>query len=150
MEKKYLYYESNINNLFKRYFELNKNDPIEMGQFINELCMCKDQIQTKVHIAFAKDLLDNGFLSSKEFDSESSYMQKYNSVEQFFKLDEDVDLLSNCLVSRYINSIKIFGRPSDYVAYLSNVFCDRFIKYRNVDKITLLKHGKTYIDYIKK
>lgn len=153
MEKGYFYYEKEskeVNNFFKKYFELDKSNPIEIGSWINELCGYKDEVYTKIHIALAKDLIGSGFLSAVEYDKESDYMEKYNNIEQFFKLDEDTKELSNCLVSRYIGSIKTFGRPSDYVEYLSNIFCDRFIRYPKVDKIELIRKGKSYTDYIKK
>ena len=153
MKKGYFYYEkesNEINKFFKKYFELDKDNPIEMGNWIHELCGYKDEVYTKIHIALAKDLIGSGFLSTVEYDKKSNYMEKYNNIEQFFKLDEDVKELSNCLVSRYIGSIKIFGKPSDYVEYLSNIFCDRFIRYPKVDKIELIRKGKSYTDYIKK
>jgi hypothetical protein len=153
MGKGYFYYEKEnheVNKFFKKYFELDKNSPIEMGKLIHELCGYKDETQTKIHTAISKDLIGSGYLSSVEYDKESSYMEKYNNIEQFFKLDEDINELSNCLISRYIGSVKLFGKPNDYVEYLSNIFCDRFIKHRDVDKIELLKRGKTYTEYIKK
>lgn len=153
MGKSYFYYENQnkeVNKFFKKYFELDKNNPIEIGNWIHELCGYKDEVHTKIHIALAKDLLGSGFLSANEYDRESGFMEKYNNIEQFFKLDEDINELSKCLVSRYIGSIKLFGRPNDYVEYLSNIFCDRFIKHPELDKIELLKRGKTYTEYIKK
>lgn len=153
MEKDYFYYENKskeVNKLFKKYFELNKNNPIEIGNWINELCGYKHEIHTKIHIALASDLIQSGFLSANDFDNQNDFMDRYNNVEQFFKLSEDEKELSDCLVSRYISSIKVFGKPSDYVEYLSNIFCDRFIKHPEVDKIELIKRGKSYTEYIKK
>ncbi len=153
MEKNYFYCENEnkeVNKLFKKYFELDKENPIEIGNWINELCSYKKEVHTKIHIALATDLLHNGFLSANDFDNQNDYMERYNNVEQFFKLSEDEKELSDCLVSRYIGSIKVFGKPSDYVEYLSNIFCDRFIKHPEVDKIELLKRGKSYTEYIKK
>ena len=153
MEKNYFYCENEnkeVNKLFKKYFELDKENPIEIGNWINELCSYKKEVHTKIHIALATDLLHNGFLSANDFDNQNDYMERYNNVEQFFKLSEDEKELSDCLVSRYIGSIKVFGKPSDYVEYLSNIFCDRFIKHPEVDKIELLKRGKNYNEYIKK
>lgn len=153
MSKGYFYYENQnkeVNKLFKRYFELDKSNPIEMGNWINELCEYKDEVHTKIHIALARDLLGSGFLSSNDFDNQSKYIERYNNIEQFFKLGDDKKELSDCLVSRYIGSVKLFGKPSDYVEYLSNIYCDRFIKHPNADKIELIKRGKSYTEYIKK
>ena len=153
MNKGYFYYEKEnkeVNKLFKRYFELDKNNPIEIGKWIHELCNYKAEVHTKIHIALARDLLGSGFLSSNDFDNQSDYMERYNNIEQFFKLDEDEKELSDCLVSRYIGSVKLFGSPSDYVEYLSDIYSDRFIKHPNVDKIELIKRGKSYTEYIKK
>ena len=153
MNKGYFYYEKEnkeVNKLFKRYFELDKNNPIEIGKWIHELCNYKEEVHAKIHIALARDLLGSGFLSLSDFDNQSDYMERYNNIEQLFKLGEDEKELSDCLVSRYIGSVKLFGKPNDYVEYLSNIFFDRFIKHPNVDKIELIKRGKSYTEYIKK
>ena len=153
MGKGYFYYENQnneVNKLFKRYFELDKSNPLEMGNWIHELCSYKEEVHTKIHIALANDLLHSGFVSANDFDNQNNYMERYNNIEQFFKLSEDEKELSDCLVSRYIGSIKVFGTPSDYVLYLSDIFCDRFIKHPEVDKIELIKRGKSYTEYIKK
>lgn len=147
------YYEKEnkeVNKFFKRYFELDKNNPLEMGKLIHELCGYKDDVYTKIHVALSKDFIGSGYLPAVEYDKKSSYMEKYNNIEQFFRLDDDINELSNCLISRYISSVKLFGKPNDYVEYLSNIFCDRFIKYPKIDKIDLIKRGKTYTEYIKK
>lgn len=153
MGKGYFYYENQnneVNKLFKRYFELDKKNPIEMGKWIHELCKYDKEVHTKIHIALATDLLQSGFLTASDFDVQNGFMERYNNVEQFFKLSDDMNELSDCLVSRYIGSVSIFRRPSDYVEYLSDIFCDRFVKHPEVNKIELIKRGKTYTEYIKK
>ena len=86
MGRGYFYYENRnneVNKLFKRYFELDKDNPIEMGNWIHELCEYKNDIHAKIHLALATDLLHSGFLSANDFDNQNNYMEKYNNVEPF-------------------------------------------------------------------
>ncbi len=132
-----------VEKALNQYITLDFNNPVEVGAWIKKMCLINDEVTPEFSKAIGTDLRSKGYMSLKESGKEYTYMEKYNNLEQYFALDEDVNELKECLLSVYIGSIDTFEQPSQLVNYLATIFCDRFKDYTSTDKITLLRNRTT-------
>lgn len=141
--------KKNLIMLLDEYLSTNYNDKKQIITLINDVCKVENNSELGINNIIVRKLLSEGY-NRAEVNTENFYMDKYNNLEQLFMLDEDKDHLATILIEHYISSIAVFQKPSNFIHYLSNIYCDRFINNTNIDKITLVKKRETFKDFLKR
>ena len=138
-----------LEELMEEYSSLDFTNPDEVVGWISKMCRSKGFVSEKVNKFIAKDLRKKGFVDYKTYEKNYNYMTGYNSLEQFFLLDENKNIVAGNLVGRYISSLEFFGKPSILVDYLTLIYTTRFIQNPKKDKYEQLRGIPTFRDYMK-
>lgn len=138
-----------LDELMERYVSLDLNNPDEVVSFIHKMNTSEKFIPKKVAKAIAIDLRKKGVVSYKEYEKKHNYMERYNSADQYYFLNDNKEEIAGNLLSRYMSSLEFYGKSNIFVKYLTNIYRTRFIENKDKNKIEILRSMPTFKQYAK-
>ncbi len=122
-----IYASKKVMQLTDSFREIDFTNGDEIVQWINEISKYSNYVE-KPFLEFSTVILGvNGYRNWKSMNN-SYILERYNTAEQFVKLCSDKDIVSRFIIGKYIGSIDTFSSIKEHVHYYSRIYCDRFVK----------------------
>jgi len=138
-----------LHELMEIYISLDFNNPDEVVSFIHKMITSENFIPKEVVGTIVMDLKRKGIVDYKEYEREHNYMDRYNTVIQYYSLNENKNELAGNILSRYMSSLEFYGKSNDFVKYLISIYKSRFIDNKEKANMQILKTIPSFNQFIK-